>query len=85
MSRSGFPTKFAEAITCGTPVLTNRTSNIEEYSQKKENAVLLDSINIGTIAEIIENLPFRLNVNKDTFDYKRYINTVSFFTEALKL
>lgn len=85
VSCSGFPTKFAEAITCGTPVLTNRTSNIEEYSQKEENAVLLDSINIGSIAEIIENLPFRLNVNKDTFDYKRYINAVSFFTEALKL
>jgi glycosyltransferase involved in cell wall biosynthesis len=28
---AGFPTKFVEAISCGTPVLSNSTSNIDEY------------------------------------------------------
>ena len=42
VTRAGFPTKFAEAITCGTPVITNPSSNITDYLVEGENGFLLD-------------------------------------------
>jgi len=33
MTKSGFPTKFVESISCGTPVLTNDTSDLKDYLQ----------------------------------------------------
>lgn len=42
VTRAGFPTKFAEAITCGTPVVTNASSNITDYLVEGENGFLLD-------------------------------------------
>lgn len=31
VNTAGFPTKFVESITCGTPVLTNKSSNVGDY------------------------------------------------------
>ncbi len=39
---AGFPTKFVEAISCGTPVLTNSSSNIEKFFQKGKTGYILD-------------------------------------------
>jgi glycosyltransferase involved in cell wall biosynthesis len=41
VSDVGFPTKYAEAATCGIPVLTNRTSDIAEYLIDGQNGILL--------------------------------------------
>jgi len=41
VSEVGFPTKYAEAATCGIPVLTNRTSDIAEYLVDGQNGILL--------------------------------------------
>ena len=39
---AGFPTKFSESIACGTPVLTNLTSDISRYLEDGENGFVLD-------------------------------------------
>ena len=39
---AGFPTKFVEAISCGTPVLTNSSSNIEKFFQNGKTGYILD-------------------------------------------
>ena len=41
VSRVGFPTKYAEAATCGIPVLTNRSSDIGEYLVDGDNGILI--------------------------------------------
>jgi glycosyltransferase involved in cell wall biosynthesis len=41
VSTVGFPTKFAEAITCGVPVLTNDTSDIALYLEDGVNGILM--------------------------------------------
>lgn len=41
ITTAGFPTKFVESITCGTPVLTNKSSDITEYLVPGENGFLL--------------------------------------------
>lgn len=43
VTQAGFPTKFVESITCGTPVLTNRSSNIEEYLIEGKYGFFLDT------------------------------------------
>ncbi|MCM1559266.1 MAG: glycosyltransferase [Butyrivibrio sp.] len=68
---AGFPTKVAEAISCGTPVLANNFSNIFEY--------LDDSNSIQTeIADIKTNMlkacEKRVHPDKSIFDYHGYIS-----------
>lgn len=41
VSEVGFPTKYAEAATCGIPVMTNRTSDIADYLVDGDNGFLL--------------------------------------------
>lgn len=79
VSKAGFPTKFVEAITCGTPVLTNRTSNLEDYMKDDSNGIFLESDDEKSISEIINNLPYLFGVNSDLFDAKRYIESFSEF------
>lgn len=42
VTRAGFPTKLVESISCGTPVITTRTSNIADYIHDWETGVFLD-------------------------------------------
>ena len=79
VSKAGFPTKFVEAITCGTPVLTNRTSNLEDYLLDGENGVFIDSNDVKSISETINSLPCILSVNRELFDVGQYINSFSEF------
>ncbi|AWV99848.1 glycosyltransferase [Arcticibacterium luteifluviistationis] len=41
-NNAGFPTKLAEAISCGTPVLANSTSNISQFIQEGKTGFILD-------------------------------------------
>jgi glycosyltransferase involved in cell wall biosynthesis len=44
VSEVGFPTKYAEAATCGIPVLTNRTSDIADYLVDGDNGILVQDV-----------------------------------------
>ena len=37
VTKAGFPTKFVESISCGIPVITNNSSNIEDYLEDGKN------------------------------------------------
>ncbi|WP_372770464.1 glycosyltransferase [Lutibacter sp.] len=43
INTAGFPTKFVESISCGTPVLTNSTSNIKKFLKEGELGFLIDT------------------------------------------
>ncbi len=49
VSEVGFPTKYAEAVTCGVPVFTNRTSDIGEYLRDGDNGILLPDCSVESI------------------------------------
>ena len=76
VSRAGFPTKFAEALSCGTPVLTNSTSNLSEYIKNNENGVLIENLTPDSIANVIENLPITLTINKSLLHYESFIDNM---------
>ena len=79
MTKAGFSTKFVEAITCGTPVLTNRTSNIDEFCMQGENAVLLNGITTKEIADAIDIIQIGMKTRKTQFDYRSYIGIMNSF------
>lgn len=82
VTTAGFPTKFVEAITCGTPVLTNRNSNIEDYLKEGENGFWIDSTNAQTVCASLRTIleKDRTNIvslknevlNDNPFDYKKF-------------
>lgn len=69
--KAGFPTKVVESISCGTPVIANRFSNIEEYLDES-NSILCDIDSLDKA--IYQACGKRLSVKKDIFDYHRFLN-----------
>lgn len=73
----GFPTKFVESITCGTPVITNLTGVLGDYFENNFGFILGD--NVTKELEIVLNLP-RLKIDamksycksSEKFNFKRY-------------
>ncbi len=53
---AGFPTKVSESISCGTPVITTRTSDIDVYLIEDETVVFVNQNNLEHAAEKIKNL-----------------------------
>lgn len=86
---AGFPTKFVESISCGTPVLTNASSNIEDYLVQGENGFLLDLNNFNKLTESLGNsisqaeekmdLMKKICKNSDLFDYNNYLSEFEVF------
>jgi glycosyltransferase involved in cell wall biosynthesis len=51
VNTAGFPTKFVESISAGTPVLTNSSSNIKSYLKESKNGFLLDTFDENKLKE----------------------------------
>ncbi len=68
VSDVGFPTKYAEAATCGIPVLTNRTSDIADYLVDGRNGILLPDC---TPAAIEQGLQRALTMSREALDWMR--------------
>lgn len=80
-TKHGFPSKYVEAVSCGTPVITNATSDIEEYAYGNA-AILVDSLDENAIIETIEHAERRSVVDRDRFDYRKYTPKLyQFFAE----
>lgn len=81
---AGFPTKFVESISCGTPVITNSTSNIEDYIVKGRNGFLIEGPSLNELKNVLKEaiqLPqaqIRMMKNycyqTQIFNYKNFIN-----------
>lgn len=61
VNNAGFPTKFVEAMSCGTPVITNSTSNISDYLKDGENGFI-----IKEFSEIESTIEKAISMNKET-------------------
>ena len=61
-NNAGFPSKIAESLACGTPVITNPTSSISEYIQNGHNGFLLS----GDTVACAEQLGKALSLDRQT-------------------
>jgi poly-gamma-glutamate synthesis protein (capsule biosynthesis protein) len=91
VTRAGFPTKVAESLCLGIPVITNATSDIANYVISGYNGVIIDSnpkIAATQIKEefICENKQkVKENCFKNAvFDYKNYVSDFKKFLEELE-
>ena len=73
VTKAGFPTKFVESVSCGTPVITNKSSNLEEYMKNNMNGILLHSLDEAQIANTIEQAGFTCETQNPLFDYHNYV------------
>jgi glycosyltransferase involved in cell wall biosynthesis len=92
---AGFPTKFAESVTYGTPVITNLSPSIKNYAAPGQNCFLLDLTDVHQskktmrlIASLDEQQILRLKRNcleSRLFDFRRHTDAVKRFTDELGL
>ena len=84
---AGFPTKFSESIACGTPVLTNLSSDLDKYLVDGKNGFIID---ISSKDSLDSSLAKALHTsreelkrmkeyccNEKTFDYHSYVGEFS--------
>lgn len=96
-SHAGFPTKLAESMVAGTPVIANNTGDIALYLKDRKNGFLLKDSSPEEVAMVLqaivniddkEKQAMRLYARKtaeENFDYRRYSKLMSeFLREVLK-
>lgn len=84
LTKAGFPTKFVESITCSTPVITNSSSNIEEYFTDSSFGFLMGSESIDELIDILKqvfennmaDLDSSIQFNNKIFHYDGYVEIV---------
>lgn len=68
MTTAGFPTKFVESIACGTPVITNNTSDLSFYLVDGKNGFMLKSLEKAYLAERFASI---FDLDRSIIDEKR--------------
>lgn len=91
VTKAGFPTKFVEAMSCGTPVIANPSSNICDYLKDGVNGFLvtefqtlkqcLDRVEKMTDEEILELKKEAKSLK--AFDYRNYLSEFKSFIVSL--
>ena len=94
MTMAGFPTKFVESISCGTPVITNKTSDLDKYLVESKNGFWLT---IDNDQKTLKELKGILKIPKEKiqemkreckksklFDYRIYKDVVKEFLNQIQ-
>ena len=84
VTMAGFPTKFAEAISVGTAVIANDTSDLSLYLKDGKNGYLADEKNLERSLRDVLTAPISRNVSKEQFNYKNYITVTEKFFKSIK-
>ena len=82
-NNAGFPTKFAEATTCGVPMIASNVSDVASFANGK--VILLGSLDESKIADAMKQVKettAKTEIN-DTFDYRNYQNGLSQWAAAI--
>lgn len=77
-NKAGFPTKFVESISCGTPIIANAFSNIAEYSDS--NIIIKSNTDLkNAVLSAMRKKPV---VKITTFYYKEYLTDINNFFDS---
>ena len=95
-SMAGFPTKVAEAITAGVPVITNNTSDLAQYIQDGQNGFILNYHDgealyqllsnriLGLAESQIQTIKLQTRETSRLFQYEKYISDFNTFLGNLR-
>lgn len=81
-NNAGFPTKFAEATTCGVPMIASKVSDVASFAN--ENTIIIDSLDEYRIAEAMNKIKKQSESGaiSKTFDYRNYQDRLFQWTAA---
>ena len=83
-NNAGFPTKFAEAVTCGVPVIASEVSDVTTYQTEKMSFVNMPDENRITDMMIdMKNKRFDENKLNNTFDYRKHEKTAAIWLHSV--
>lgn len=93
VSKAGFPTKLVESLACGTPVITNLTSDIDKFVRDGYEGLICEGSDVSSITKTLQRVFIlstsdissmrkyaRLRAEK-SFDYRNYVGVLSKFIE----
>ncbi len=83
-NNAGFPTKFAEAFTCGVPVITTAVSDVPAYADNR--CVILPDVSPAGIREAMQNVMARESAAtalRDAFDYTKHTDALCGWLERV--
>ena len=95
-SMAGFPTKFAESITAGIPVITNSTSDLPKYIVNGQTGFIVDGYSFEDIMkiikekvlmldrDIIEKMKAYTSASSYLFDYRYHVNNFNIFLKRIR-
>lgn len=82
VTKAGFPTKIAESLCLGTPVITNVFGDIQCYIKSGYNGLIVDADPNTAASQIIDSfIPQKASIKANClrdcpFDYSKYIETM---------
>lgn len=75
-NQAGFPTKFAEAYTCGVPIITTDVSDVRDYMDSAQCGKVIDKCDVIMIKEAMKNTADKGKTGyknlRNEFDYHMY-------------
>lgn len=88
---AGFPTKVSESISCGTPVITTKTSDLEDYIIEGENGYFIckEESALDDLCSIIKLSKSKVKemkkncYEKQPFYYKKYNSKIEEFFNSI--
>lgn len=96
-SNAGFPTKFAESMTAGIPVIANPTSDIGHILKDGVNGYLLKNETLDCVESLLNRISTDYNpsiiathkanakkTGRSVFDYHNYIYSLNLFINKLQ-
>lgn len=83
-NNAGFPTKFAEAVTCGVPVIASEVSDVTDNKSERISVVSSsDEKGITDLMNDMKNKKYENNMLNNTFDYRKQKNAAALWLHSV--